>query len=364
MRNQKFIISGGGTGGHIFPAISIADELKSRFSHSDILFVGSRDRMEMVKVPAHGYEIKGLWISGLNRKFTLNNLLFPFKLIFSLIQSLIIILRFKPDAVVGTGGFASGPIVFVASLLRVPSLIQEQNSYPGITNRILAGMVKKICVSYTGLDKYFPISKIKITGNPVRNNIRNHNSKYDEGIQLFNLDINRKTLLIIGGSQGSKEINKHVFSCIEFFNYINIQVISQCGIMYYNQYKELVSSDNIKIYPFLERIDLAFSVSDYIISRAGAGSISELSIVGKPVIFIPSPNVAEDHQTKNAQSLVDKQAAILIHEKDLETEFKKMIMELNSSRDLQNKLSKNIKGLAFENATRDIVNEVEKLLNK
>ncbi len=364
MRNQKFIISGGGTGGHIFPAISIADELKSRFSHSDILFVGSRDRMEMVKVPAHGYEIKGLWISGLNRKFTLNNLLFPFKLIFSLIQSLIIILKFKPDAVVGTGGFASGPIVFVASLLRVPSLIQEQNSYPGITNRILAGMVKKICVSYTGLDKYFPISKIKLTGNPVRNNIRNHNSKYDEGIQLFNLDINRKTILIIGGSQGSKEINKHVFSCIEFFNYINIQVIWQCGKMYYNQYKELVSSDNIKIYPFLERIDLAFSVSDYIVSRAGAGSISELSIVGKPVIFIPSPNVAEDHQTKNAQSLVDKQAAILIHEKDLETEFKKMIMELNSSRDLQNKLSKNIKGLAFENATRDIVNEVEKLLNK
>lgn len=364
MRNQKFIISGGGTGGHIFPAICIADELKSRFSDSDILFVGSRDRMEMVKVPAHGYEIKGLWISGLNRKFTLNNLLFPFKLIFSLIQSLIIILKFKPDAVVGTGGFASGPIVFVASLLRVPSLIQEQNSYPGITNRILAGMVKKICVSYTGLDKYFPNSKIKITGNPVRNNIRNHNSKYDEGIQLFNLDINRKTLLIIGGSQGSKEINKHVFSCIEFFNYINIQVIWQCGKMYYNQYKELVSSDNIKIYPFLERIDLAFSVSDYIVSRAGAGSISELSIVGKPVIFIPSPNVAEDHQTKNAQSLVDKQAAILIHEKDLETEFKKMIMELNSSRDLQNKLSKNIKGLAFENATRDIVNEVEKLLNK
>ena len=364
MRNQKFRISGGGTGGHIFPAISIADELKSRFSHPDILFVGSRDRMEMVKIPAHGYEIKGLWISGLNRKFNLNNLLFPFKLIFSLIQSLIIILKFKPDAVVGTGGFASGPIVFVASLLRVPSLIQEQNSYPGITNRILAGIVKKICVSYTGLGKYFPNSKIKVTGNPVRNNIRNHNSKYDEGIQLFNLDINRKTLLIIGGSQGSKEINKHVFSCIEFFNYINIQVIWQCGKMYYNQYKELVSSDNIKIYPFLERIDLAFSVSDYIVSRAGAGSISELSIVGKPVIFIPSPNVAEDHQTKNAQSLVDKQAAILIHEKDLETEFKKMIMELNSSRDLQNKLSKNIKGLAFENATRDIVNEVEKLLNK
>jgi len=364
MIKQKFIISGGGTGGHIFPAISIADELKFRFSDSNILFVGSRDRMEMVKVPAHGYEIKGLWISGLNRKFTLKNLLFPFKLIFSLLQSIIIILKFNPGVVVGTGGFASGPILFVASLLRIPTLIQEQNSYPGITNRILAPMVKRICVSYAGLDKYFPNSKIKLTGNPVRNNIQNHNSKYEEGIEFFNLDINRKTLLIIGGSQGSKEINKHVFNCIEFFNYINIQVIWQCGKIYYNKYKELISSDNIKIYPFLERIDLAFSVSDYIVSRAGAGSISELCIVGKPVIFIPSPNVAEDHQTKNAQQLVDKQAAILIQEKDLEIEFKKMVMELNSSRDLQNKLSKNIKGLAFENATRDIVNEVEKLLNK
>ena len=364
MIKQKFIISGGGTGGHIFPAISIADELKFRFSDSNILFVGSRDRMEMVKVPAHGYEIKGLWISGLNRKFTLKNLLFPFKLIFSLLQSIIIILKFNPGVVVGTGGFASGPILFVASLLRIPTLIQEQNSYPGITNRILAPMVKRICVSYAGLDKYFPNSKIKLTGNPVRNNIQKHNSKYEKGIEFFNLDINRKTLLIIGGSQGSKEINKHVFNCIEFFNYINIQVIWQCGKIYYNKYKELISSDNIKIYPFLERIDLAFSVSDYIVSRAGAGSISELCIVGKPVIFIPSPNVAEDHQTKNAQQLVDKQAAILIQEKDLEIEFKKMIMELNSSRDLQNKLSKNIKGLAFENATRDIVNEVEKLLNK
>ena len=364
MRINKFIISGGGTGGHIFPAISIANELKFRFSQADLLFVGARDRMEMEMVPANGYKIKGLWIAGLKRKFSLNNLLFPFKLIYSLFHSLLIILKFKPEVVIGTGGFASGPIVFIATLLRIPTLIQEQNSFPGITNRILSSRVNKICVSYNNLEKYFPQSKIKLTGNPIRNNISNANENYDKGIRYYDLDMNRKTLLIIGGSQGSKEINKQVFNCIDFFEYTNIQVIWQCGKIYYDHYKNLVSSENIKLYSFLERIDLAYSVSDYIVSRAGAGSISELCVVGKPVIFIPSPNVAEDHQTMNAKSLVDKNAAILIQEDDLETKFKKMIMELNSSRDLQNKLSKNIKSLAFENATRDIVNEIEKLINK
>lgn len=364
MRKHKFIISGGGTGGHIFPAISIADELKFRFSQSDILFVGARDRMEMIKVPAHGYKIKGLWISGFKRKLSLGNLLFPFKVVYSLFHSLIIISKFKPEVVIGTGGFASGPILFIASLFKIPTLIQEQNSYPGITNRILSKRVNKICVSYADLDKYFPASKIKLTGNPIRNTICNTNENYDKGIKFYDLDISRKTLLIIGGSQGSREINKYVYGCIDFFNYLNIQVIWQCGKIYYNQYQELVTSDNIKLYSFLERIDLAFSVSDYIVSRGGAGSISELCVVGKPVIFIPSPNVAEDHQTKNAKSLVDKDAAILIQEEDLETRFKKMIMELNSSRDLQNKLSKNIKSLAFENATRDIADEIEKLIKK
>ena len=364
MRINKFIISGGGTGGHIFPAISIANELKFRFSRADLLFVGARDRMEMKMVPANGYKIKGLWISGLKRKFSLNNLLFPVKLIYSLFHSLLIILKFKPEVVIGTGGFASGPIVFIATLLRIPTLIQEQNSFPGITNRVLSSRVNKICVSYNNLEKYFPQSKIKLTGNPIRNNISNANENYDEGIRYYDLDMNRKTLLIIGGSQGSREINKQVFNCIDFFEYTNIQVIWQCGKIYYDHYKNLVSSENIKLYSFLERIDLAYSVSDYIVSRAGAGSISELCVVGKPVIFIPSPNVAEDHQTMNAKSLVDKNAAILIQEENLETKFKKMIMELNSSRDLQNKLSKNIKSLAFENATRDIVNEIEKLINK
>ena len=316
MRRNKFIISGGGTGGHIFPAISIADELKFRFSQSDILFVGAKDRMEMVKVPAHGYKIKGLWISGLKRKFSFSTLLFPLKLIYSLFHSLLIILKFKPEVVIGTGGFASGPIVFIATVLRIPTLIQEQNSYPGITNRILSRSVNKICVSYSDLDKYFPTSKIKLTGNPIRNNISNAEENYDKGIKFYDLDINRKTLLIIGGSQGSREINKHVYSCIDFFNYLNIQVIWQCGKIYYNQYEKLVTSDNIKLYSFLERIDLAFSVSDYIVSRAGAGSISELCVVGKPVIFIPSPNVAEDHQTKNANALVAKDAAILIQEQN------------------------------------------------
>ena len=330
MRRNKFIISGGGTGGHIFPAISIADELKFRFSQSNILFVGARDRMEMVKVPDHGYKIKGLWISGLKRKFSFSTLLFPLKLIYSLFHSLLIILKFKPEVVIGTGGFASGPIVFIATVLRIPTLIQEQNSYPGITNRILSRSVNKICVSYSDLDKYFPTSKIKLTGNPISNNISNAEENYDKGIKFYDLDINQKTLLIIGGSQGSREINKHVYNCIDFFNYLNIQVIWQCGKIYYNQYEKLATSENIKLYSFLERIDLAFSVSDYIVSRAGACSISELCVVGKPVIFIPSPNVAEDHQTKNAKSLVDNDAAILIQEEDLESMFKKMIKELNS----------------------------------
>ncbi|HJN54533.1 MAG TPA: glycosyltransferase, partial [Flavobacteriaceae bacterium] len=232
------------------------------------------------------------------------------------------------------------------------------------TNRMLSRSVNKICVSYSDLDKYFPTSKIKLTGNPIRNNISNAEENYDKGIKFYDLDINRKTLLIIGGSQGSREINKQVYSCIDFFNYLNIQVIWQCGKIYYNQYEKLVTSDNIKLYSFLERIDLAFSVSDYIVSRAGAGSISELCVVGKPVIFIPSPNVAEDHQTKNANSLVERDAAILIQEEDLEPMFKKMIKELNSSRDLQYKLSKNIKSLAFENATRDIADEIEKLIKR
>ena len=262
MRKHKFIISGGATGGHIFPAISIADELKFRFSQSDILFVGARDRMEMIKVPAHGYKIKGLWISGFKRKLSLGNLLFPFKVVYSLFHSLIIISKFKPEVVIGTGGFASGPILFIASLFKIPTLIQEQNSYPGITNRILSKRVNKICVSYADLDKYFPASKIKLTGNPIRNTICNTNENYDKGIKFYDLDISRKTLLIIGGSQGSREINKYVYGCIDFFNYLNIQVIWQCGKIYYNQYQELMTSDNIKLYSFLERIDLAFSVSD------------------------------------------------------------------------------------------------------
>ena len=364
MEKLKVIISGGGTGGHIFPAIAIAKAIEKKADNVEFLFVGAEDRMEMKKIPDAGYKIEGLWISGLQRSFSSRNLLFPFKVVYSLFHSLIIISKFKPEVVIGTGGFASGPILFIASLFKIPTLIQEQNSYPGITNRILSKRVNKICVSYADLDKYFPVSKIKLTGNPIRNTICNTNENYDKGIKFYDLDISRKTLLIIGGSQGSREINKHVYSCIDFFNYLNIQVIWQCGKTYYNQYEKLVTSDNIKLYSFLERIDLAFSVSDYIVSRAGAGSISELCVVGKPVIFIPSPNVAEDHQTKNAKSLVDKDAAILIQEEDLETRFKKMVMELNSSRDLQNKLSKNIKSLAFENATRDIADEIEKLIKK
>ena len=300
MGRNRIILSGGGTGGHIYPAISIANELKSRDNNSEILFVGARDKMEMKIVPKYGFKILGLWISGFNRGKIFNNLLFPVKLLVSVFQSIILIKKFKPDVVVGTGGYASGPTLYIANLFNIPTLIQEQNSYPGITNKILSKRVNTICVAYRNLDKFFPKDKLVLTGNPVRSSISSNADYFDKGISHFKLDSNKKTLLVIGGSLGSREINKSIYSIIDYLKYLNLQVIWQCGKLYYDQYKSMVDSENIKLVDFLDEINLAFSVSDFIISRAGASSVSELSIIGKPVIFIPSPNVAEDHQLKNA----------------------------------------------------------------
>ena len=363
MGRNRIILSGGGTGGHIYPAISIANELKSRDNNSEILFVGARDKMEMKIVPKYGFEILGLWISGFNRGKIFNNLLFPVKLLVSVFQSIILIKKFKPDVVVGTGGYASGPTLYIANLFNIPTLIQEQNSYPGITNKILSKRVNTVCVAYRNLDKFFPKDKLVLTGNPVRSSISSNADYFDKGISHFKLDSNKKTLLVIGGSLGSREINKSIYSIIDYLKYLNLQVIWQCGKLYYDQYKSMVDSENIKLVDFLDEINLAFSVSDFIISRAGASSVSELSIIGKPVIFIPSPNVAEDHQLKNAQAIVEYDAAILVEEKNLEKDLKKKINMLNSSSELRNKLSKNIKKLAFANATNDIVNEIKKIMN-
>ena len=363
MDRKRIILSGGGTGGHIYPAISIANEIKSRDNNSEILFVGAKDKMEMNIVPIHGFKILGLWISGFNRKNIFKNLLVPFKLLVSTFQAIIIIKKFNPNVVVGTGGYASGPTLFVANLFKIPTLIQEQNSYPGITNKILSKKVKTICVAYKNLDKFFPKNKLVLTGNPVRSTISSNSDYFDESINYFKLDNNKKTLLVVGGSLGSREINKAIYSMIDYLEYLNLQVIWQCGKLYYDHYKSKVDSENIKLYDFIDQINLAFSVSDFIVSRAGASSVSELSIVGKPVIFIPSPNVAENHQLKNAEAIVNNEAAILVEEKNLKEDLKKKISMLNSSSELRNKLSKNIKKLAFVNATNDIVNEIKKIMN-
>ena len=362
MNIKRIILSGGGTGGHIYPAITIASELLLRDKNSEILFVGANNKMEMKIVPKYGFYILGLWISGFNRTNFLKNILVPLKLLISLFQSLIIIKRFKPNVVIGTGGYASGPIVYVANLLNIPTLIQEQNSLPGITNKLLSKRVNKICVAYENLEKYFPKNKIVLTGNPVRSNISEHSDLFDKGIEFFDLDPNKKTMLVIGGSLGSREINKAIYSIVDYLKYINLQVIWQCGKLYYDQYKQKVISYDIKLFDFVDDIALAYSVSDFIISRSGASSVSELSIVGKPVIFIPSPNVAEDHQLKNTLAVVQNEGALLVEEKNID-DLKKRISELNSSSELRNKLSKNIKRTAFINATIDIVNEIKKLTN-
>ncbi|MEP5255674.1 MAG: undecaprenyldiphospho-muramoylpentapeptide beta-N-acetylglucosaminyltransferase [Winogradskyella arenosi] len=363
-KTYKFILSGGGTGGHIYPAVAIADELKLRYPDAEFLFVGASDRMEMDKVPQAGYKIEGLWISGIQRKLTLKNLAFPFKLMSSLWRSRKIIKSFKPDVVVGTGGFASGPLLQVATSKGIPSLIQEQNSFPGITNKLLSKKVNTICVAYDGLERFFPKSKIKLTGNPIRKDLLQVKDKRAEGQTAFKLNKEQQTLLVLGGSLGARRINQLIEANIDFFEAQNIQVIWQCGKLYYEQYKKYDTHKNVQVHAFLNQMDLAYAASDIIISRAGAISVSELCIVGKPVVFIPSPNVAEDHQTKNAKSIADKEAAILIREKDLEADFQKEFSALITDKTKREELSKNIEALALVNATRDIVDEVEKMLHK
>ncbi|WP_308992936.1 undecaprenyldiphospho-muramoylpentapeptide beta-N-acetylglucosaminyltransferase [Mariniflexile litorale] len=362
MSNYKIILSGGGTGGHIYPAIAIANELKLRFPNAEFLFVGAKDRMEMEKVPQAGYEIKGLWISGIQRQLTLKNLKFPFKLISSLWNAKKIVKSFKPDVAIGTGGFASGPLLQIAAANKIPYLIQEQNSYPGITNKMLAKKAQKICVAYDGLERFFPKDKIIKTGNPVRKGLLDIESKTAEAKSFFNLKQSKYTLLVLGGSLGSRRINQLIEKKLDFLDMQNVQVIWQCGKLYYNQYKIYNNTNNVQVYEFLNNMDFAYAAADMVISRAGASSVSELCIVGKPVIFVPSPNVAEDHQTKNAMAIVDKDAAMIIKEEDLDADFENKFSQLIASPEKQKNLGSNIKKLALVNATKQIADEVEKLL--
>lgn len=361
MTKYKFILSGGGTGGHIYPAIAIANELKLQFPDAEFLFVGAKDKMEMQKVPQAGYEIKGLWIAGLQRKLTLQNMMFPLKLATSLLESRRIIKQFKPNVVIGTGGFASGPLLQAAGGAGIPTVIQEQNSFPGITNKLLSKKANSICVAYQNLERFFPKEKIVLTGNPVRQDLIDIESKRDEAIAFYDLDPNKKTLLVLGGSLGARRINQLIEKELQNILSQDVQIIWQCGKLYFEDYKKH-NQQNVRVVDFIERMDFVYAAADMIISRAGASSVSELCIVGKPVIFIPSPNVAEDHQTKNAQAIVDAKGAVLLKESELESQFSIVFEALLKDKGKQGQLSENIKKLARPDAVKVIVEEIKKLL--
>ena len=360
MKKYKIIISGGGTGGHLFPALAIAEELKLRLKDVKILFVGSQGKIEMTKVPAAGYNIIGLWIDGFQRNFSLKNFMFPIKLFFSLIKSLFILIINKPIIVVGTGGYASGPLIFVANLLKIPSLIQEQNSYPGKTNKMLARGVDKIAVAYEGLERYFPEEKIVITGNPIRKSIETCSVDVIKAKRNFELNLHKQTLVVLGGSLGAKRINNLIAEKLDWLISLDIQIIWQCGPSYYDKYKEF-SCEEVKIIAFVNEMDLLYASADFIISRAGAATMSELSFVAKPAILIPSPNVAENHQFHNAMAFADRNAAIVITEKNLNTEFDESFMTLLDD-EIQKEFIQNLRQFAKPDAAKEIVNHIEEFL--
>ncbi len=363
----RVIISGGGTGGHIFPAIAIANALKAKVRDIEILFIGAKGRMEMEKVPAAGYPIEGLAISGFQRRLTWKNLTFPFKLIGSILKARSIISKFKPDLVIGVGGYASGPTLRVATSRNIPALIQEQNSFPGVTNRLLGNKVQKICVAYGGMNKYFPENKIVFTGNPIRQEVVKISDKKEAALQFFGLAPERKTVLVVGGSLGAGTINQAMLKFVkESAEDHHIQVLWQTGKYYFETVRASLTEPgskiknqksnikNLVILPFIDRMDLAYAVADIIVSRAGAIAISELCVIGKPVILVPSPNVAEDHQTKNARALESRKAALLIPDKEAIASLGKTIVETLENEVLQSTLKKNIAALGISNAADKI----------
>ena len=362
--NLKVVISGGGTGGHIFPAIAIADALKRRFPEADILFIGAKGRMEMERVPKAGYPIEGLWISGFTKD--LSALSLPFKLISSLSKARRILKRFQPDVVVGVGGFASGPTLKAANWIGIPTVIQEQNSYPGKTNRNVGKKAKAICVAYDHLDQWFPAEKIHFTGNPLRANITLNGTR-EEAAEYFHLDPTKPVALLVGGSQGALGINKGISAQLAAFKDSDLQLIWQTGKFYLEQAQQEVKAlgleEQVKPTVFIDRMDLAYGLADVVISRAGAMSISELALVQKPVIFVPLPTAAEDHQTKNAQQLVDAEAALMVRNADTEKELISTLFRLKDDRELQTKLSTNIGKFARPNAADDIVEVIIKAMS-
>lgn len=357
MKQLRILISGGGTGGHIFPAIAIANSIKSQFNNSLIELVGAYGRMEMEKVPAAGYKIHGIWITGFQRNLSFKNLIFPLKVLISLVKCFFILIKFKPDIVVGTGGFASGPLLKMACWLNIKSLIQEQNSFAGITNKLLGKKVNTICIGFENAKAFFPKSKTVYTGNPVRQSILNLTER-NQAFENFKLDKNLKTILIIGGSLGAREINKAVDFNIAKFNENKIQLLWQTG----KNYEPINIPEFGIVSKFIDKMEDAYSIADIIISRAGAIAISELCIVAKPTILVPSPNVAEDHQTKNAMALVEKNAAIIIKDSEIKEMIFEQSISLLNNQNQKKSLSENIKNLAMPKATENIVKEILKLI--
>ncbi len=356
----KVIISGGGTGGHIYPAVAVAQEIQSRIPDVDILFVGANDRMEMEKVPKAGYKIVGLWISGFQRSLSLKNLLFPVKLILAVKESLRIIKDFNPDVAIGFGGYASGAMMWAATMKKIPTVIHEQNSYAGITNKILKNRVETICVAYDRMNRFFPERKIVKVGNPIRKDLMFVNGKREQGYSFFNLNPNKKTVLIIGGSLGARTINESIYAGIETLKASGLQVIWQTGKNFTKA--EGQTSENIKPHTFIYEMDMAYAVADIVVSRAGALSIAELAQVQKPVILVPSPNVSEDHQTKNAMALVNSEAAILVKDSDARNILIDEVISLANNEMKQTQLRNNIASFAMPDAAKRIVDEVLRLM--
>ena len=362
---NKVIISGGGTGGHIFPAIAIANALRQIQPDIEILFVGANGRMEMEKVPAAGYEIVGLNIQGINRQSLLKNVLLPFKLIGSLWKARQVVKQFGAEVAVGVGGYASGPLLMTAEVLGVPTLIQEQNSFAGLTNKKLGKNAKRICVAYEGMERFFPADKILLTGNPIRQSSVNIEGKREEAIHAFGLDMDKKTVLVTGGSLGAQTLNDCVKDGFVQLDDMGVQVIWQCGSYYYDALSAELNDklpDSVKLMPFLDRMDYAYAAADIVIARAGAGTISELSVVGKPVLLVPSPNVADDHQTKNALALVDKKAAVMVTDLSARTNLMDELIKLLENDATAYELGENIKKMALPNADEVIAREVLKLI--
>ena len=367
MKPYKFIISGGGTGGHIFPALSIANELKRRYPDCEILFVGAEDRMEMEKVPAAGYPIVGLPVSGFDRSSLVRNFQVVARLLKSLHLAKKTVRDFRPDIAIGVGGYASGPTLWMAASLGIPTLIQEQNSYAGVTNKLLAKKAKRICVAYEGMEKFFPADRIVLTGNPVRSDLEHAQNKRDEAAAFFGLSPEKKTLLVVGGSLGARTINRSIENGLDKILSSGVQLIWQTGRYYHEEaLKRLKAYHGMPVWcsDFISRMDYAYSAADLVISRAGAGTISELCLLKKPVVLVPSPNVAEDHQTKNALALVNREATLMVTDQEAPQQLVDTALATLADDALLANLSQNIVKLAYHDSAGKIADEIEKIIKK